>query len=59
MAVQRLAKVKCAILLDITADGNAMVSCSEFTCEGQCDEDSESVSFSEAQRLALVMAMRR
>ena len=48
-----------AILHDISCECNAKVSCSEVMCEGECVEDSANVSFSVAQRQALVMAMRR
>ena len=51
--------MRCAIILGPTGDGNAKVSCSEVMCEGQWDEDSAKVSFIEAQRQALVMAVRR
>ena len=58
-AMQRYVKVRCSIKLDVTGGGNAKVSCSVEMCEGQCDEDSPKVSFSDMKRKAFVIAMRR
>ena len=58
-AMRRLAKVRYAVYFDNTGDCNAKENCCELMCEGQCDEDSAEVRFSEAQRQASVMAVRR
>ena len=59
-AMRRLAKASCAIQLDIACYGNAKASCfCELMCEGHCGGDSAVVSFSEAKRQSVVMAVRR
>ena len=57
-AMRRLAKVRCAIILDGAGDGNAKASFIGVMREGQCVGDSADVSFCEAQLHALVMALR-
>lgn len=58
-ALRRLANVGCAISLDITADGDAKVSCSEVMCDGRRCGDSAKVSYSEVGSQGLVMAEPR